>query len=673
MKKAGASASGSSSAEKPRARASGEIIHSVRPGQRGRLVAFAAGTGATLMALGAWLYVLQVVLHGKFQDVVDDNTHRVFLQQPRRGDILDVNGHKLATSEPVKRVLGDPSLIHPYQAEVARAIAPLLGMKESELAFQLRLTRTNEAGVLRTNKFVDLRRKVTVEQWAQITNVMAEVVRALDGPQLKRGQREALRAIARRGLYAQDEYRRVYPSGHLASHVLGYVQEIERVFTNSTTRVATTEMTGIYGIEHWLDAKLLGARGWRVTETDRRQREVVIRRNEEVDSKPGLDAVLTIDSFVQTILEEQLAEAAKKYLPRSVCGIVIRPRTGEILALGSLPDFDPNQPGRSGDDSARRNRVIADVHEPGSTFKIVVVSGALNEQTVSLSDTFFCENGTWIFRGKPLRDSEHHGEMTVERIITKSSNIGAGKIAVERLGEEKLYDYVTRFGFGSRTGITLDGEVGGILHPVKRWDGLTISRIPMGQSIAATPLQMAMAMCAIANEGKLVRPMLIRGMKNAGGEVVQRFQPQVVRQAISPGAARSMIAALKTVPTRDGTAPRAALDHYTVAGKTGTAQVAKTGGGGYEPGKYVSSFIGFFPADDPELCISIQLEEPDIKKGYYGGQTAAPYFKAVAEQVANYLKIRPDKDENIAGNGVTTTNTASINTALVQPVQPVQP
>jgi cell division protein FtsI/penicillin-binding protein 2 len=424
-------------------------------------------------------------------------------------------------------------------------------------------------------------------------------------------------------------------------------------------------MIGIYGIEHWLEEKLKGSRGWRVTETDRRQREVVIRRNQEVESKPGLSAVLTIDSVIQNILETQLAEAVKKYVPRSACGLVVRPRTGEVLALASLPDFDPNQPGRTADEDARRNRVIADVHEPGSTFKIVVVSGALNDQRVTLQDVFFCENGAWMFRGKPLRDHEHYGDLTVQAILTKSSNIGAGKIAVQCLGEQRLYDYVTRFGFGSRSGITLDGEVAGLLRPVDRWDGLTVSRIPMGQSIATTQLQMTMAMAAIANEGRLMRPMLIYGLKNAGGEVVQRYQPQVVREVISPRAAREMTTALKTVPTRAGTAPKAELEHYTVAGKTGTAQVA--GRGGYQPGKYISSFIGFFPADEPELCISIQLEEPDITKGYYGGQTAAPYFKAVAEQTANYLKLRPDRDDTLATQVADRASNNTLDTVSIRP------
>ena len=651
--------------EEPRTRASGELIDSVRPVLRRRLVTFAAGTGLALVSLGAWLYVLQVLMHGTFKDVVEGNTHRVFLKQPRRGDILDINGHKLATSEPVRRVLADPSLIHPHQAEIARALAPWLAMSEEQLAHALRRVRTNELGVAFTNKFVDFKRKVTTEQWTQITNAMAAVVRELDLPGLKRSQRNALQAMARRGIYSEDDYRRVYPCANLAAHVLGYVQEVERVFTNSTTRVATTEMLGIYGIEHWLNEKLKGSRGWRVTETDRRQREVVIRRNQEVESKPGLSVVLTIDSVIQNILETQLAEATRKYSPKSACGVVVRPRTGEVLALASLPDFDPNHPGGVQDEAARRNRVIADVHEPGSTFKIVVVSAALNEQSATLRDVIFCENGTWHFKGKALRDHEHYGDLSVEQIITKSSNIGAAKIAVLRLGEEKLYDYVKRFGFDNRTGITLSGEVEGILAPVNKWDGLTVSRIPMGHSVSVTQLQMTMAMAAIANEGRLMRPMLIFGMKNANGEIVQRYQPQVVREAISPRAARAMTAALKTVPTKEGTAPKAELEHYTVAGKTGTAQVA--GRGGYQAGKYISSFVGFFPADEPELCISIQLEEPDITKGYYGGQTAAPYFKAVAEQAANYLKLRPDRDETLATHVAEPAGNVSLDTVSIRP------
>ena len=632
----------------------------IRPAHLRRLFVFAILTGLAMAGLCVRLYVLQVVRHDHYKEIVGGNTQRTFLKQPRRGDILDADGHVLATSLPVKRVLADPSLIQPYQVEVARVVAPLLSMSETELLHALRPLRTNESGVIYTNKFVDLKRKVTHEQWLQVTQAIAGITFDLDETLLSKKEKMFFRNLRRKGIYADDDFQRIYPSGRLASHVLGYVQEAERVLTNSTKRVATVEMNGIYGTEHWLDAKLRGTRGWRVTETDRRQREIVVFREQDVEARPGLNVTLTIDMFIQNVLEEQLAEAMKKFNPKSVCGIVVRPRTGEILALANLPDFDPNFPSKS-DDLSRKNRAIADMHEPGSTFKIVVVSGALNEQMVTPSDVFFCENGRWMFKGKPLHDHDHgYGNLTVEQIITHSSNIGSAKIAVYRLGEEKLFDYMTRFGFGQPTGITLDGEIRGWVKPWQKWDGLAISRIPMGHAITTTPLQMVMAMSAIANEGRLMRPMLIDSLRGPDGEVFAKFQPQVVRQAVSPRAAKQMVSALKTVAAKGGTAPQAALEHYTVAGKTGTAQVPG-GPAGYLPHKYVSSFIGFFPADNPEVCISVLLEEPDIKKGYYGGSTAAPYFKAIGEQVANYLKIKPDRNDSLGETLVGGTNAAPAN------------
>lgn len=626
------------------------------PSHLRRLVLFAILAGLGFIGLGFRLYVLQVLRHDKYRDIVGDNTQRTFLKPPRRGDILDVNGHQLATSLPVRRVLADPSLIDPHQGEVARAIAPLLSWDESALRQALRLLRTNEVGQVRTNKFVDLKCRVTHEQWGQLTQAMAQLKLEVDETRLTKKERAALQNLRRRGLYSEDDYLRIYPSGRLASHVLGYVQDVERVLTNSLGRGVTSEILGVYGIENWLDTKLKGMRGWRVTEFDRQQREIVVFRGQDVEPRAGLSATLTLDMFVQNILENQLAEAMRKYAPKSVCGMVVRPRTGEILAMASLPDFDPNAPGKYNED-ARRNRVIADVHEPGSTFKIVVISAALSEETVALTDVFFCENGRWMFQGRPLHDHDRgYGNLTVEGIITHSSNIGAAKVAVYRLGQDRLYDYVTRFGFGRRSGITLAGETSGILFPPSKWDGLSISRIPMGHALAATHLQMVMAMCAIANDGRLMRPMLVHTLRDPDGQTVVRFQPQFVRQVVSPKAAEQMVSALKTVTARDGTAPKAALDHYTVAGKTGTAQVPG-GPSGYLPQKYVSSFIGFFPADEPEVCISVLMEEPDVKKGYYGGQTAAPYFKTIGEQVANYLKIRPDNADPLAG----TTNSIPAN------------
>jgi cell division protein FtsI/penicillin-binding protein 2 len=358
-------------------------------------------------------------------------------------------------------------------------------------------------------------------------------------------------------------------------------------------------------------------------------------RGENMVARDGLDVALTIDSGVQLILENALAEAMKSHTPKSVAGIVIRPATGEILAMATMPNYDPNRTETITPET--RNRVITDIMEPGSTFKIVVVSGALNTGIVKLTDQFYCENGHFSFAGHVLHDHEPFGMLTTEGIITKSSNIGAAKIGI-RLGEQNLYDYACNYGFGQRTGISLPGEARGFLYPVKDWSKVSIAQIPMGHGVAVTRLQMAMAMGAIANGGRLMRPMIISRLQDQGGKVVQRYLPQQVRQVVSEDTCREMIEALKTVVTKDGTAEGAAMKDYVVAGKTGTAQKAENGA--YVPGKYISSFIGFFPADKPELLVSIVMDEP--KEGYYGGKVCGPVFKEVAESCASYLNIPPD-------------------------------
>jgi cell division protein FtsI/penicillin-binding protein 2 len=308
--------------------------------------------------------------------------------------------------------------------------------------------------------------------------------------------------------------------------------------------------------------------------------------------------------------------------------------------MATLPNFDPNNPGAAPAD-ARRNRVVTDVVEPGSTFKIVVISGALNDGTVKLDDMFDCQHGHFAFAGKILHDHEPYDMLSVKGIITKSSNIGAAEVGI-KMGEQRLYDYICSYGFGTRTGLPLPGEVKGISYAPKNWSKVSVAQIPMGQGIAVTRLQMMMAMCAIANDGVLMQPMIVKQLEDREGNVVARYSPQSVRRIVGENAVKNMVEALKTVPTKEGTAPKAALEHYTVAGKTGTAQKPEPGGGyGH---KYVASFIGFFPADNPEICISVVLDEP--KEGYYGGQVAGPIFKDIAERAANYLNIKPDIDDN---------------------------
>jgi len=604
-----------------------------------RLLLLVLLLGAAFAGLGYRLIDLQVLRHDELLAKARQNTEREVFREPRRGDIVDAKGSLLATSIFVKTVCADPVLIQDRQAEVARALAPLLQQPEGELAKRLALTlRQNAKGEIVTNRYVVLKRKVPVETWERIRTVMANVSFGVDDKKLSKSQQAFFRNLRSKAIFVDpvDDQQRVYPNQSLAAHVLGFVgmQDAE---VGGTRLIETA---GKEGIELWMDSKLKGVRGWRVTERDLRGRELVALRDQDVEPRDGLKVVLTIDSVVQHILESALAEAMERHSPVSISGIVVRPRTGEILAMATLPAFDPNSPGSAHPD-ARRNRVITDIVEPGSTFKIVVVSGALNDRLVSLNDGFDCEHGHFAFAGRVLHDHESYGVLSVQNIITKSSNIGAAKIGI-RLGEKRLHDYIRDYGFGTRTGIPLPGEVGGILHPTKQWTKVSIAQIPMGHGVAVTRLQMAMAMCAIANGGVLMRPMLIDRLEERDGNVVAKYSPQRVRQVITEPVAKLMVATLKTVVSPEGTAPKAALEHYTVAGKTGTAQ--KAGVGGYLAGKYISSFMGFFPADHPELCISIVLDEP--KQGYYGGQVAAPVFKQIAERAANYLNIRPDVDDN---------------------------
>lgn len=599
-----------------------------------RVLLLLALLGLAFAGLGYRLVDLQVLRHDELAAKAQLNTQREFWQAPRRGNILDARGNLLATSLFVKTVCADPALIGNRQAAVAHVLAPLLQMDETDLYQRLlpRLVK-NQKGETVTNRYVVLQHKVADETWQKIQMTMTNFAAGVDEKQLSRAERASLRDLRTSAIFTDvvDDQLRVYPGGSLASHVLGFTGT-----ETGSNRVAQT--VGRDGVEWSFNPELSGAAGWRVTQTDRQKRELVALRDENVQARDGLNVVLTLDAAIQHIVETALADALQKHTPISITGIVMRPRTGEILALATLPNYDPNSPGASPPD-ARRDRVISDLMEPGSTFKIVVVSGALNEGAVRLTDTFDCEQGHFAFAGHVLHDHEAFGVLTTENIVTKSSNIGAAKIGI-RLGQDHLYDYARDFGFGQRTGISLPGEVRGILYPVKDWTKVSIAQIPMGHGIAVTRLQMILAMCALANDGWLMRPMLIHRLEDRNGNVVQQYSPERVRQVISESADKLMVEALKTVVSPEGTAPGAAMKNYTVAGKTGTAQ--KVENGTYAEHKFVSSFIGFFPADDPQLCISVVMDEP--KEGYYGGQICGPVFKEIAERCASYLNLPPDKN-----------------------------
>lgn len=587
---------------------------------------------------------LQVMRHDELRVRAQQNTVRRIQIQPRRGDILDVHGNLLASSSMVKSVCANPSLIGNRQAEVARAIAPLLGLNEGALYQKLLQTnRVNEKGETVPRLYVALTNRVAPETWEKVRQTMAKLpIPDLDSRKLTVAEKSFLQGLRLRAIAVEpaDDQVRKYPNGALAAHVLGFVGR-----NGDTNSAEFGQMIGADGIERTFDEKLAGTPGWRVTEKDGRGNEMVALRDQDVPARDGFNVVLTIDSVVQNMLEEALENGMEKYAPDNITGIILRPRTGEILAMASLPDYDPNKV--PSDPALRRNPLIGDVCEPGSTFKIVVVSGALQDRVVTLRDIINCDNGAFSFAGRTLHDAHGgHGLLSVESIITKSSNIGAAKIGI-KLGEQRLYDHMCDFGFGMPTGIPLPAESRGILHPVNKWSKVSIAQIPMGHGIAVTRLQMAMAMATLANDGWLMRPMLVNRVEDNAGHVITQYQPQRVRQVVSEATASQMVKALKTVVAPGGTATMASLTNYTVAGKTGTAQ--KPGKGGYQAGKYISSFIGFFPADDPQVCISIVLDEPS-KNGYYGGVVAAPIFREVARNVASYLHIPPDIGPAVTNN-----------------------
>jgi cell division protein FtsI/penicillin-binding protein 2 len=584
--------------------------------------------------LGIRLVELQVWRHEELATKAQQNTQREFWRAPRRGDILDAHGNLLATSIFVKTVCADPVLIGSQQAAVARQLAPLLQVSENDLYQRLlpRLVK-NQKGDTITNRYVVLQHKVPDETWQKIQLAMNQLTFGVDEKKQSKAGRAFFRDLRQHAIFTDpvDDQLRLYPNGPLAAHVLGFVGT-----ENGSNRVSQT--VGRDGVELVMNPALSGVAGWRVTQTDRQKRELVALRDEDVQARDGLNVVLTVDTAIQHIVETELADAMQKHTPLSITAVVTRPHTGEILAMATLPAFDPNNPGAATAD-ARRNRVISDLMEPGSTFKIVVVSGALNEGAVRLTDTFDCEQGHFAFAGRVLHDHEPYGLLTAESIITKSSNIGAAKIGI-RLGENRLYDYVREFGFGQRTGISLPGEARGILYPVKDWSKVSIAQIPMGHGVAVTRLQMAMAMSALANDGWLMRPMLVSRLEDRNGNVVQQYAPQRVRQVVSDSTDKLMVEALKTVVTPEGTAPGAAMKDYVGAGKTGTAQ--KVENGTYAEHKFYSSFVGFFPADNPELCISVVMDEP--KEGYYGGQVCGPVYREIAERCASYLNIAPNRN-----------------------------
>ena len=543
------------------------------------------------------LIYLQVGKHEEFKRAAADTTARKKTVPAERGKIVDAQGEILADNVPIYAVVADGTLLtdRPRTAEI---LARHLGLPQDEISQKIDSER----------RYIVLQRKVA-----------AVTVAAM---------KEELAAAKLRGLLYEREPKRNYPNEDMLGHVVGFLDH---------------EGRGVQGVEMMMEPYLRGEDGFVYTERDRTGREIVAYRGIERPARDGMTVQLTVDMGLQAIVERELADAYQRLNPNMITAVFVRPRTGEILAMATQPAFNPNDHGGIPEE-AKKNRAIIEMFEPGSTFKIVVIAAALNENAVTPQSEFFCENGRFAYAGKTLKDVHGYGTLNVHDIMVKSSNIGCAKIAMH-IGADTFHEYIRRFGFGERTNLGLPGEIPGLVRPRHRWTGLSITRVPMGHEVAVTPLQITMAMSVIANGGNMMMPQIVRSVRDADDREVVGFRPQVVRRVISEQTAAQVAASLQDVVGERGTAPLAAIPGYRVAGKTGTAQRVDPKGG-YTPGKYVVSFAGYFPANDPEVAGIVLVDDartPGARN--YGGTVAAPIFARIGEAMARHLDLLPETTE----------------------------
>jgi len=421
------------------------------------------------------------------------------------------------------------------------------------------------------------------------------------------------------GISFIEESKRFYPNIQLACHLLGSVD---------------IDNKGLEGLELLYNKYLEGAGGLLVSMQDAKRNLLMSYQQEFLPPKNGYSLVLTIDDVIQNIAERELYKMYYKYHAKGASIVVMDPKNGDILALANYPAFDLNNVAKRPPD-AIRNRAINDFFEPGSIFKIVTASTAIEEDAVKLTDKFDCENGAWKVGKRILHDHRPHGILTFKEVIELSSNIGTVKVA-SVFGPEKMFKYMRLFGFYEKTGIDLPGEVVGMNRPLSVWNSSSMLAIPMGQEVTSTAIQLARAIAVIADNGFLVKPRIVKQIVDDEGEVIKEFPPQITRKVISPKTAATMRGILMGV-VETGTGKKAQMEEFSAGGKTGTAQKVDPGGT-YSHDRFMASFIGFAPVSRPVLAIAVCVDEP--KPVYFGGDVAAPVFKNVADEALKHLNIK---------------------------------
>ena len=538
-----------------------------------------------LAIIGARAVQVQVYNGPWLSKKASDQYEQSYTTYGRRGTIYDRNFREMAVSVEVPSIAAYPNQITEKKA-TAKALASVLKMKVADISQKLSSDK----------KFVWVKRQTTPKET------------------------EAVKALELKGIDFIPERNRFYPNTTLAAQALGFTG---------------LDGDGLEGLEFFYNQYLKAENNDYTVFKDALGNGF----NAEISKMTlarGKNLVLTIDSNIQFITESTLQETVDKYSARSGIALVMQPKTGAILALAHYPLFNPNAY-TDFDKELWRNRAITDPIEPGSTMKIFSAAAALESGTTTPRSIFYCENGAYRIGKNVVHDIKRHGWLSLQQIIKFSSNIGAVKVS-EKIGAKKLYQTFRYFGFGEKTGVDCPGETAGSLTHYSHWSDIDTGAIAFGHGVSVSALQLIRAVSAIANDGILMRPYIVQAITDQHGKAVQTFKPQYVRRAISSQTALRIRNIMKTVITKGGTGVEAALEGYSVSGKTGTARKIDKSGQ-YSEKKHVASFVGFTPSDNPEIAVVIVIDEPHEE--YYGGTVAAPAFKKIAQETLNYLGIPP--------------------------------
>jgi cell division protein FtsI (penicillin-binding protein 3) len=541
-----------------------------------------------LLVIGGKVVHVQVFQGDRLSKKASDQYERSVRSEGKRGVIFDRNRREMAVSSDVTSIAAYPAQL-PDLDEASAMLAKALQMEQMERnALVNRLTLDKS--------FVWVQRKVTPKE------------------------RAAVSVLGIKGIDFCSERKRNYPNTTLAAQVLGFTG---------------TDGYGLGGIESRYNEELSGNSKRLTVLRDALGRGFFSEEQNTVETD-GNGLVLSIDATIQFIAEQALKEAVTSFSAESAMAVVMDPETGAVLAMAHYPFFNPNV-FLEFEQWKWRNRAVMDSFEPGSTMKVFTAAAAIEKGGVTPASIFFCENGSYRVSGHTINDTHENGWLSLQQIVKYSSNIGAVKV-LERIGHEALYATFRDFGFGSKTGIDCPGETAGRLRPYRQWWGVDASTISFGQGVSVSAVQLAAAVSVFANDGILMKPYVVQAVVDAEGNDVKRFEPQAVRRVVSTDTARTVTRIMETVTTEGGTGEGVALEGYSVAGKTGTAQKAGENGT-YEKGLYVSSFVGFVPADDPQATIVVIVDKPE--EAYYGGTVAGPAFRKIAEGLLQYLNVPP--------------------------------